>query len=101
MDAQKQVRRAADRLPFRGRYGATSERVSLESLGLHHPDRVPNSASPWWVLRWLLPRSEVGPGDVFVEFGCGKGESCSTLPCTTRSAGSSRVGGAGSAARTW
>jgi tRNA1(Val) A37 N6-methylase TrmN6 len=24
-------------------------------------------------LRWLLPQSEVGPNDVFIEFGCGKG----------------------------
>jgi SAM-dependent methyltransferase len=56
-----------------GGYEATSGRVSLESLGLAHPERVSYTASPWWLLRWLLPRSAVKRSDVFVEFGCGKG----------------------------
>jgi precorrin-6B methylase 2 len=45
----------------------------LEELGLAHPDRAPYAPSAWWILRWLLPRSDVRPTDVFVEFGCGKG----------------------------
>ena len=40
---------------------------------LEHPDRVGYTASPWWALRMLLPRSHETPSDVFVEFGCGKG----------------------------
>jgi SAM-dependent methyltransferase len=55
------------------RYQETAERVALAQLGLDHPDRVSYTASPWWALRLLLPRSAVSPSDVFVEFGCGKG----------------------------
>jgi SAM-dependent methyltransferase len=63
----------AGQLLVRGGYQETADRVPLESLGLSHPDRIGYTASPWWVLRWLLPRSDVRPSDVFVEFGCGKG----------------------------
>jgi SAM-dependent methyltransferase len=66
-------RSTAGQLLFRSGYQETADRVTLESLGLDHPDRGAYSASPWWVLRWLLPRSDVRPSDVFVEFGCGKG----------------------------
>lgn len=51
----------------------TSEIVPLEALGLEHEDRCPYHPSPWWILHWVLPKSLVRPGDVFVEFGCGKG----------------------------
>jgi hypothetical protein len=51
----------------------TSVRVPLAELGLEHPERQPYVPSAWWVLRWLLPVSDVESGDVFVEFGCGKG----------------------------
>jgi SAM-dependent methyltransferase len=67
------IRRVVGRLLFGYGYEETGDPVALERLGLEHPDRVPYSASPWWVLRWLLPQSEVRPSDVFVEFGCGKG----------------------------
>lgn len=66
------LRSVVDRFLGRG-YTETGDRVALDSLGLDHPDRVGYSASPWWVLRWLLARSEVWSSDVFVEFGCGKG----------------------------
>ncbi len=66
------MRAAVGRLLFRG-YEETSGRVPLDRLGLEHPERVHYSASPWWILHWLLPRSDVRPSDVFVEFGCGKG----------------------------
>jgi SAM-dependent methyltransferase len=67
------ARRLATLLLSRSVYEQTSERIPLESFGLAHPDRGAYSASPWWVLRWLLPRSDIRPSDVFVEFGCGKG----------------------------
>jgi SAM-dependent methyltransferase len=51
----------------------TRDRTSLQELGLAHEDYVGYVPSPWWILQWLLPRSEVHPGDVFVEYGCGKG----------------------------
>lgn len=66
------LRSVVDRFLGRG-YTETGDRVALDSLGLDHPDRVGYSASPSWVLRWLLARSEVWSSDVFVEFGCGKG----------------------------
>ena len=71
MDGQL-LRSVVGRFLGRG-YTETGDRVMLDRLGLEHPDRVGYSASPWWVLRWLLARSEVRPSDVFVEFGCGKG----------------------------
>jgi SAM-dependent methyltransferase len=67
------VRETAGRLFFKRGYGETGERVSMASLGLDHPERVSYTASPWWILRWLLPEADVGASDVFVEFGCGKG----------------------------
>jgi SAM-dependent methyltransferase len=67
------ARSTAGQVLFRSGYQETAHRVTLESLGLDHPDRGAYSASPWWVLRWLLPRSDVRSSDVFVEFGCGKG----------------------------
>jgi SAM-dependent methyltransferase len=51
----------------------TRDWTTLESLGLAHPERAPYVASPWWILRWLMPKSSVREGDVFVDFGCGKG----------------------------
>jgi SAM-dependent methyltransferase len=71
--AGQAMRGTAGRLLFKRGYGETSERVSMASLGLDHPERVSYTASPWWILRWLLPEADVGASDVFVEFGCGKG----------------------------
>jgi SAM-dependent methyltransferase len=51
----------------------TAGHVERDSIGVAHPDAVRYAASPWWILRWLLPHSAVRPGDVFVELGCGKG----------------------------
>jgi SAM-dependent methyltransferase len=73
MDDSDFLRRTAGRLLFRGGYEETDGRITLETLGLDHPDRLYYTASPWWILRWLLPKSDVKPSDVFVEFGCGKG----------------------------
>jgi SAM-dependent methyltransferase len=67
------LRDAVGQLLFGEGYEETAARASIESLGGEHPDSVAYSASPWWILRWLLPQSEVRPSDVFVEIGCGKG----------------------------
>lgn len=70
----RRLRRVAMSTVFaRAATDVTHDRESLEKLGLEHPDRAPYVASPWWILRWQLPRSQVRPGDVFVDFGCGKG----------------------------
>lgn len=58
---------------FAGGSDETSVRASLQDLGLEHPERQAYIPSAWWILRWLLPQSAVGPEDTFVEFGCGKG----------------------------
>ena len=67
------LRRTAGRLLFGAGLEETAGHVSLEGAGVAHADSVRYAASPWWVLRWLLPRSAVRPSDVFVELGCGKG----------------------------
>lgn len=70
----KAVRHLAVSMLFaRSATDPTSESVLLDPLGIEHEDRHPYVASPWWILHWLLPRSDVRPGDVFVEYGCGKG----------------------------
>ena len=52
---------------------STSGTASLASFGLASEEFVEYVPSPWWVLQWLLPPSEVRPDDVFLEYGCGKG----------------------------
>lgn len=67
------ARRAYDqigRIAFRG-YDQTAG--AWERPDVRNNDSVDYTASPWWVLRWLLPRAHVRPGDVLVEYGCGKG----------------------------
>lgn len=70
----QRARRAISSLVFsQGREDDTSVRVDMAALGLEHPDRQAYIPSAWWVLRWLLLRSDVRSTDVFVEFGAGKG----------------------------
>jgi SAM-dependent methyltransferase len=57
----------------RSRFVGTHERVPLAELGLGHPDRVDYVPSGWLFLRRALRGRKVGPGDVFVDFGSGKG----------------------------
>lgn len=47
--------------------------VTLDELGLGHPERNPYVPSPWWYVRASLPRERVRLTDVFVDFGSGKG----------------------------
>ena len=51
----------------------TSERVKLSELGLGDPERVDYQPSGWFSLRSGLAPSEVEPGEVFADIGCGKG----------------------------
>ena len=51
----------------------TSSHVSLDSLGVDHPDRVRYEPTRWNALRILLAKTEVEPTDVFVDFGSGMG----------------------------
>lgn len=67
------IRRTLSR-PLDRRYGIeTSNEVRLASLGLDHPDRVGYEPSGWRDLRRVIRRSEIGPGDVFIDLGSGKG----------------------------
>jgi SAM-dependent methyltransferase len=51
----------------------TSRVVRLRELGLAKESRVDYEPSPLRALGRVLPRREVGPDDVFIDFGCGKG----------------------------
>jgi len=51
----------------------TSGRVFLDELGLDAPDRGEYAASSWLAQRRLMRGLTVSPGDVFIDFGCGKG----------------------------
>lgn len=68
------ARRRVALLLFERRYGIeTSTEVALEDLGIAHPDRVHYRPSEWRTLRRILRMNEVGPRDVFVDFGSGMG----------------------------
>jgi SAM-dependent methyltransferase len=47
--------------------------IQLETLGVAGADRIYYAPSEWTVLRRILPRRQVGPNDVFVDFGSGLG----------------------------
>jgi len=51
----------------------TGRRLEPAELGLEHPDAEAYQPSRWSALRALLPKSNVGPEDVFVDFGSGMG----------------------------
>jgi hypothetical protein len=51
----------------------TSSEVDLETLGLAAEGRVRYEPSSWLDLRRILRRHDVGPDDVFADFGSGKG----------------------------
>jgi SAM-dependent methyltransferase len=50
-----------------------AEIVWLADLGLAGPGRNSYSPSSWGALRRILPASEIGPDDVFIDVGCGMG----------------------------
>jgi SAM-dependent methyltransferase len=51
----------------------TGGHVDLEDLGLAGTDRIRYEPSGWLDLRRILRRGDVGPGDVFIDLGSGKG----------------------------
>jgi hypothetical protein len=51
----------------------TSPHISPAALGIEGPDRMGYEPTRWKSLPTLLPRSEVSPSDVFVDFGSGMG----------------------------
>jgi SAM-dependent methyltransferase len=55
------------------RSGETSDRVSLEQLGLARDDYHDYEPSGWLGLRRALRGIEVGPAQSFLDIGCGKG----------------------------
>lgn len=72
--AYASTKRLFSNLFFEDALGVETNRpVALKDLGLAHSDRVDYDPSPWLALRRILPRNEVGPDDVFADFGCGKG----------------------------
>jgi SAM-dependent methyltransferase len=62
--------RAIQRLLYERGADTTDLVVGLDHF---HPDRVIYYPSGWRYLKRILRRREVGPGDVFVDVGCGKG----------------------------
>jgi SAM-dependent methyltransferase len=55
------------------RHGETSERVTLEELGLEGGEYHEYEPSGWRALGLALQGIEIGPSDGFVDIGCGKG----------------------------
>lgn len=70
------TRRLADRLVTDRRLGiATAGHIPMDQLRLGHPERVSYEPSPWRTLRLVLSTDEVGPEDVFIDIGAGKGRA--------------------------
>lgn len=51
----------------------TSDVVRLDTLGLAATHRQDYHATPWPILERTLSALELHPGDVLIDFGCGKG----------------------------
>lgn len=68
------ARRLGDKLVTDRRLGiSTAGRLTLDRLGIQHPDRVSYEPSAWRTLRLVLPPEEVCTDDVFIDVGAGKG----------------------------
>jgi hypothetical protein len=67
------AKKRLERLVFERGLIDTGEGVRLEEFGLDDPERVHYEASAWSFLRRALRHCKVGPTDVFVDFGSGKG----------------------------
>lgn len=72
-------------LMFERRYGVDTEgEIKLDEIGLHEPERERYKPAGLFSLQRILPRREVGPEDVFVDFGSGKGRvvlQAAMYPC--------------------
>lgn len=51
----------------------TAHEADLSDLGAAHPERVRYEPTSWLELRRALGAVAVGPDDVFLDYGCGKG----------------------------
>ena len=70
------ARRAARRALFDRRYGVDTEgALTLEELGTTDPRSTEYAPVGLLSLRRILPRREVGPDDVFIDVGSGKGRA--------------------------
>ncbi len=67
------ARDAANRFLERRNNIQTMGTISLETLELAGEDRVHYRPSEWTTLKRIVPRREVAPDDVFVDFGSGMG----------------------------
>ncbi|WP_225978530.1 class I SAM-dependent methyltransferase [Gandjariella thermophila] len=72
----KWLRHATTDLLFERRYGVhTADLVYLDELGLGDAERKRYQPTGWLSLVRILRLSEVGPDDVFIDFGCGMGRA--------------------------
>ena len=72
--ALRRTRAAATALYYERRLGLeTRGRIELTELGIDPTDRTYYEPTEWSVLGRVLPKKEVGPDDVFCDFGSGMG----------------------------
>lgn len=70
----KKLRNTISQLAYERRYGVrTAELIELDKLGIAGEGRGYYVAASWRTLRRTLSRKEIGPRDVFVDFGSGMG----------------------------
>jgi 16S rRNA A1518/A1519 N6-dimethyltransferase RsmA/KsgA/DIM1 with predicted DNA glycosylase/AP lyase activity len=70
----RKLRSAISQLAFERRYGVrTAELIPLDQLGIDAEGRGYYVAASWRTLRRTLSRKDIGPSDVFVDFGSGMG----------------------------
>ncbi|WP_020672711.1 class I SAM-dependent methyltransferase [Amycolatopsis nigrescens] len=68
------ARRELGQLMYERRYGVrTAELIELDELGIAQEGRGYYVAASWRILRRVLSRREIGPRDVFIDFGSGMG----------------------------
>ncbi|TCO65094.1 methyltransferase domain-containing protein [Actinocrispum wychmicini] len=68
------LRRTVSQLAYERRYGVrTAELIELDQLGIAAEGRGYYVPASWRILRRTLSRKEIGPTDVFVDFGSGMG----------------------------
>ncbi|GAA4842918.1 class I SAM-dependent methyltransferase [Saccharopolyspora rosea] len=80
------IRRAVADTLFERRYDVrTSPVIELDELGIPAHERIRYQATGWLNLPRILPAREVGPHDVFVDFGSGMGrvvlQAATRYPC--------------------
>ena len=74
LGSYKSLRRRVMRRVFeRGELEDTYGVVMLDEFGVAHPDRRHYEPSGWRQLARALSKREIGPGDVFLDYGSGKG----------------------------